>query len=491
MKKTATKKFFGHPRGLFTLFFTEFWERFSYYGMRAILLFYMYYEISDGGLGLDIATATSIMAIYGSLIYMSGILGGWIADRVLGPSRTVFYGGIFIMLGHTVLAIPVYGLATLLTALALIIIGTGLLKPTVSSVVGDLYTEEDYRRDSGFNIFYTGINLGALSAPLIVGTLGQQYDFHLGFSLAAVGMLVGLLTFVLTKRRFMGSVGDTAPNPLTPKEKKRSYTILGMSITAILIIGGITITTGTLTIGGFTILVSTLAIVIPIIYFTVMYRSPKTTKKEQSNLIAYIPLFIAAVIFFGILEQGSIILAQFADQRTNLQFSIFNLQSSWFQSLGALFIVIFAPIFAWMWLKLRNNQPSTTRKFSIGLFLAGISFLVMMLPGLIFGTEVLASPLWLVFSFLLVSLGELFISPIGLSATTRLAPAAFASQTMSLWFLANAAGQGINAQIVRLFRPETEVVYFGTIGVISLIFGVIIFFIAPIIQRKMIEGESE
>lgn len=485
MNKNTNKKFFGHPRGLFTLFFTEFWERFSYYGMRAILLFYMYYEISDGGLGLDIATATSIMAIYGSLIYMSAILGGWIADRILGPSKTIFYGGTLIMLGHTVLAIPVYGLTTLFVSLALIVTGTGLLKPTVSAVVGDLYSKEDYLRDSGFNIFYTGINLGALSAPLIVGTLGQQYNFHLGFSVAAVGMLIGLVTYVLTKRKFMGSIGDTAPNPLTPKEKKRSYRILGISITAILIIGGIVITTGTLTIGGFTILVSALAIIIPIIYFTVMYRSPKTNKKEKSNLIAYIPLFIAAVVFFGILEQGSIILAQFADQRTNLQFSGFNLQSSWFQSLGALFIVIFAPIFAWMWLKLRNNQPSTMRKFSIGLFLAGFSFILMMLPGLIGGTEMLASPLWLIFSFLLVSLGELFISPIGLSATTKLAPAAFASQTMSLWFLANAAGQGINAQIVRLFRPETEVIYFGTIGVISLIFGVIILLIAPMIQRKM------
>ena len=485
MNKTANKKFVGHPRGLFTLFFTEFWERFSYYGMRAILLFYMYYEISDGGLGLDIATATSIMAIYGSLIYMSAILGGWIADRILGPSKTIFYGGTLIMLGHTVLAIPVYGLTTLFVSLALIVTGTGLLKPTVSAVVGDLYSKEDYLRDSGFNIFYTGINLGALSAPLIVGTLGQQYNFHLGFSVAAVGMLIGLVTYVLTKRKFMGSIGDTAPNPLTPKEKKRSYRILGISITAILIIVGIVITTGTLTIGGFTILVSALAIIIPIIYFTVMYRSPKTNKKEKSNLIAYIPLFIAAVVFFGILEQGSIILAQFADQRTNLQFSGFNLQSSWFQSLGALFIVIFAPIFAWMWLKLRNNQPSTMRKFSIGLFLAGFSFILMMLPGLVGGTEMLASPLWLIFSFLLVSLGELFISPIGLSATTKLAPAAFASQTMSLWFLANAAGQGINAQIVRLFRPETEVIYFGTIGVISLIFGVIILLIAPMIQRKM------
>lgn len=479
------KSFFGHPKGLFTLFFTEFWERFSYYGMRAILLFYMYYEVSDGGLGLEMGTATSVMAIYGSMIYMSGVIGGWLSDRVLGTSKTIFYGGVLIMVGHIALAIPADGITPLFLSIGLLVIGTGLLKPNISAAVGDLYKQEDFRRDSGFNVFYTGINMGALLAPMIVGTLGQTYNFHLGFGVAAVGMFVGLITFVMTKKKYLGTIGTEVPNPLEPEEKKKTYTIIGIGLAVIAIVGTIVITNGLLSIDGFTIVISSLAIIIPIIYFVTMYKSPKTTKKEQSNLIAYIPLFIAAVIFFSIQEQGSIILATFADKRTNLDFLGFGLQSSWFQSLGALFIVIFAPVFAWLWLKLRNNQPSTTRKFSFGLFFAGFSFLIMVLPGLLGGTDVLASPLWLLFSFFLVSLGELFLSPIGLSATTKLAPAAFASQTMSLWFLANAAGQGINAQIVRLFRPGTEVIYFSVIGAFSIIVGILLFVIAPMIQRKM------
>lgn len=486
MKENIDQKgFFGHPKGLFTLFSTEFWERFSYYGMRAILLFYMYYEVSAGGLAIDIGTATSIMAIYGSMIYMSGIVGGWMADRVLGPSKTIFFGGIFIMFGHLVLAIPADGLTTLLISIGLLVIGTGLLKPNISSVVGDLYSADDYRRDSGFNVFYTGINMGALLAPMIVGTLGQKYNFHLGFGVAAIGMFVGLVTYILTKKKYMGTIGDHVPNPLSPQEKKRTVTLMGIGGLVIAVLAIWTSHIGLLTIDRFTMLVSILAVVIPIIYFVMMFKSPKTTKAEQSNLIAYIPLFVSAVIFFAIQEQGSIILATFADQRTNLSFAGFNLQSSWFQSLGALFIVIFAPVFAWLWIKLKNNQPSTTRKFSYGLFFSGFSFLIMMLPGLIGGTAALASPLWLVFSFFLVSIGELLLSPIGLSATTKLAPAAFASQTMSLWFLANAAGQGINAQVVRLFTPETEVLYFAVIGLLSVGFGVIVFLIAPMIQRRI------
>jgi|SRR5690625_1075007 len=481
--------FFGHPKGLLTLFFTEFWERFSYYGMRAILLFYMYYEISEGGLGLNITTATSIMAIYGSLIYMSGVIGGWIADRLIGTSQTVFYGGILIMLGHIALAIPADGMSMLLISIALIVIGTGLLKTNVSTVVGDLYSMEDKRRDSGFNIFYTGINIGALIAPIVVGTLGQKYNFHLGFGVAAIGMFIGLVMFIVTRPKYMGSVGRNVPNPLTNEEKGKVFKTIFVSaiIIAALVSAGVKF--GLLTVDIFTILVSVLAVILPVIYFTIMFRSPKTSKEERARLATYIPLFIAAVIFFAILEQGSIILARFADQRTQLSFAGFELQSSWFQSLGAFFIVIFAPIFAWLWMKLRDRQFSTTRKFSLGLFFAGFSYLILMLPGLMKGTEVLASPLWLVFSFFLISIGELFISPIGLSATTKLAPAAFASQTMSLWFLANAAGQGINAQIVRLFTPDTEVLYFGVIGLLSLILGFILYVISPKI-RHLVEAKN-
>lgn len=484
VQSVPQKGFVGHPKGLFTLFFTEFWERFSYYGMRAILLYYMYTELSSGGLGIADNTANSIMAIYGSLVYMSGIIGGWIADRLLGTQKTVFYGGVLIMAGHIVLALPA-GISGLFISMFLIVMGTGLLKPNVSSVVGDLYSLSDGRRDSGFSIFYMGINMGAFIAPFIVGTLGQKYNYHLGFGVAAVGMLVGLIVFLVTKKQYLGLAGTYVPNPLGKKEKKKVFTRIVIGIVAIIVLGAITINNGILTINRFTYLVSILGILIPTIYFIVMYRSPKTNADEKSRLIAYIPLFIAAIMFWAIQEQGSIILARYADKRTDLDFLGIELQSSWFQSLNPIFIVALAPVFAGLWIKLGERQPSTSKKFSLGLFFAGLSFLVMIFPAVLNGTESLVSPIWLVLSFFLVVIGELCLSPVGLSATTKLAPTAFSAQTMSLWFLTNASAQAINAQIVKLYKPATEIIYFGVIGGLSILLGIILFLVSPKIQRFM------
>lgn len=484
VQSVPQKGFVGHPKGLFTLFFTEFWERFSYYGMRALLLYYMYTELSSGGLGIADDTAKSIMAIYGSLVYMSGIIGGWIADRLFGTQKTVFYGGLLIMAGHIVLALPA-GISGLFISMFLIVMGTGLLKPNVSSVVGDLYRLSDARRDSGFSIFYMGINMGALIAPLIVGTLGQKYNYHLGFGVAAIGMLVGLIVFMVTKKQYLGLAGTYVPNPLGKEEKKKVFTRIVIGIVVIIVLGAITINNGILTIDRFTYLVSILGILIPTIYFIVMYRSPKTNAKEKSRIIAYIPLFIAAIMFWAIQEQGSIILAEYADKRTELHFLGIELQSSWFQSLNPIFIVALAPVFAGLWIKLGEKQPSTSKKFSLGLFFAGLSFLVLIFPAVLNGTESLVSPIWLVLSFFLVVIGELCLSPVGLSATTKLAPTAFSAQTMSLWFLTNASAQAINAQIVKLYKPATEIIYFGVIGGLSILLGVILFLVSPKIQRFM------
>ncbi|GAQ16532.1 di-/tripeptide transporter [Oceanobacillus picturae] len=484
VQSVPQRGFFGQPKGLFTLFFTEFWERFSYYGMRALLLFYMYTEIADGGLGIDDGTAKSIMAIYGSLVYMSGIIGGWIADRLLGTQRTVFYGGVLIMAGHIVLALPA-GTTALFISMFLIVIGTGLLKPNVSNIVGDMYSPQDVRRDSGFSIFYMGINMGGLLAPLIVGTIGQEYNYHLGFGLAAIGMLVGLIVYMATRKKYLGLAGTYVPNPLGAGEKKKVFTRIGLSAVIIVILAAITIPAGILTINRFTYLVSILGILIPTAYFIVMYRSPKTNADEKSRILAYIPLFIAAIMFWAIQEQGSIILAEYADKRTELSLFGFELQSSWFQSLNPLFIVVLAPIFANIWVKMGERQPTTTKKFSFGLLFAGLSFLVMIFPAAMNGTDTLVNPIWLVLSFLLVVIGELCLSPVGLSATTKLAPEAFSAQTMSLWFLSNASAQAINAQIVKLYKPETEIVYFGVIGGVAILLGLLLFMASPRIQRFM------
>lgn len=484
VESVPQKGFFGHPKGLFTLFFTEFWERFSYYGMRAILIYYMYYAVTKGGLGLDKTTAASIMAVYGSLVYMSGIIGGWIADRLLGTKRTVFYGGLFIMAGHIALSFP-GGVTALFVSMGLIVVGTGLLKPNVSSIVGDLYSDDDNRRDSGFSIFYMGINLGALIAPLIVGTLGQKYNFHLGFGVAAIGMFLGLVIFLATRKNNLGLAGSHVPNPLLPEERKKVFGRIGLGTLLIVVLGAVGIKTGFLTINRFTMLVSILGVLIPTAYFFVMYRSKKTTPDEKSNLLAYIPLFIAAIMFWAIQEQGSIILAQYADQRTQLHFAGITLESSWFQSLNPLFIVTLAPLFAWLWVKLGDRQPTTTRKFSFGLLFAGLSFIVMIIPAYINGTETMVNPMWLVLSFFLVVIGELCLSPVGLAATTKLAPSAFSAQTMSLWFLSNASAQAINAQLVKLYQPETEIIYFGVIGGFSILLGLLLFVVSPKIQKFM------
>ncbi|WP_438311951.1 peptide MFS transporter [Sporosarcina sp. FA9] len=483
VKSVPQKGFFGHPKGLFTLFFTEFWERFSYYGMRAILVFYMYYELSQGGLGLDKTLALSIMSIYGSLVYMSGIIGGWLADRIFGTSKAVFIGGIFIMFGHIALAIP--GTITLFfVSMVLIVIGTGLLKPNVSSVVGDIYAEGDNRRDSGFSIFYMGINMGGFISPLIVGEL-MKTSFHLGFGVAALGMFFGLLVFVFTKKKNLGLAGTQIANPLSPAEKKKTFSIF--TVTALVLAGFIAyaVPKGWLTFESFIAAVGVLGFLIPTTYFIVMYRSPKTTPVEQSRIIAYIPLFIASIMFWAIAEQGSTILALYADTRTNLNIMGMQISPAWFQSVNPLFIIVLAPMFAWMWVKLGDRQPSIPRKFSLGLLFAGLSFIVILIPGYFGDANTLVSPFWLILSIFVVVLGELLLSPVGLSATTKLAPAAFSAQTMSLWFLSNAAAQGLNAQIVKLYSEETELLYFGIIGGTAIVLSIILFLISPIISRFM------
>ncbi|MET3699176.1 POT family proton-dependent oligopeptide transporter [Bacillus oleivorans] len=478
------KGFFGHPKGLFTLFFTEFWERFSYYGMRAILVFYMYYEVTQGGLGLDEPIALSIMSIYGSLVYMSGIIGGWLADRIFGTSKAVFYGGILIMLGHIALSVP-GSIALFFVSMVLIVLGTGLLKPNVSSVVGEIYSEDDNRRDSGFSIFYMGINLGGFTAPLIVGKVGMDVNFHLGFAIAAVGMFIGLLVFMATKKKNLGLAGTFVANPLSSAEKKKYGTIIGLALIIIAILCVTMIPTGLLNFDSFIALVGVLGIVIPTIYFVVMYRSPKTTAVERSRVIAYIPLFIASVMFWAIQEQGSTILALYADKRTQLEFAGITISPAWFQSLNPLFIIFLAPVFAWFWIKLGKRQPTIPQKFSLGLLFAGLSFLVILLPAYFSGADSLVSPLWLVLSYFIVVLGELCLSPVGLSATTKLAPAAFSAQTMSLWFLSNAAAQAINAQLVKFYSAANEMLYFGIIGGVSIVLSIILFIFAPKIQTFM------
>lgn len=483
VKSVPQTGFVGQPKGLFTLFFTEFWERFSYYGMRAILLFYMYYSLKDGGLGLDRTQANIIMSIYGSLIYMSGIIGGWIADRITGMRKAIFYGGILIMIGHILLALPL-GATALYLSMFFIIIGTGLLKPNVSSVVGDLYAPNDVRRDSGFSIFYMGINLGGFIAPLLVGLFQKNWGFHAGFGVAAVGMFIGLVVYAMSQKS-LGLAGSVAPNPLSAAEKKttmRNFTIGGL---VMLTLGVVAYKTGNASVENFSLLITFLGVMIPTVFIIYMYRSPKTNADEKSRLLAYVPLFICAVMFWAIAEQSSTILATFIDTRTNLHLWGFDIPAAWFQSFNPLFIIAMAPLFAILWTKLGGSGPSTPRKFAYSLFFAGVSFLIIIAAIVVTPEGTLVNPLWVVLSIFLLVAGELLLSPVGLSATTKLAPAAFAGQTMALWFLASAAAQAINAQLVRVYELVSETMYFGVLGGLSIVIGIIILVISPIITKAM------
>ena len=483
------KTFFGHPRGLSTLFFTEMWERFSYYGMRAILLYYMYYSVTQGGLGMDKSTAASIMAIYGSLVYLSSVLGGFISDRLLGSRKTVLYGGILIMIGHIALATP-FGKGALFTSIALIVMGTGLLKPNVSDMVGCLYDENDLRRDSGFSIFVFGINLGAFISPYLVGYLGQNINFHLGFSLAAIGMFFGLVQYVRDGKNYFSESSLYPTDPLSEKEKKvlKKNLLVAFLIIAIVLI--VLQLFHLLTIAMIINIFTIIAIIIPIRYFFNILRSSKISKIERSRVWAYLPLFIASILFWSIEEQGSVILALFADEQTRLYFNFFGQQihfpSSFFQSINPLFIMLFVPLFAILWSKLGNKQPSSPKKFAYGLIAAGLSFVWMMLPGLLFGVNTKVSPFWLIMSWAIVIVGEMLISPIGLSVTSKLAPKAFQAQMMSIWFLSNASAQAINAQIVKFYTTGHEVAYYGVVGVITILFAFLLLFYVPKIDKLMV-----
>ncbi|MFC0088609.1 peptide MFS transporter [Weissella thailandensis] len=470
MNQKDSASFFGQPRGLMTLFFTEMWERFSYYGMRAILLFYMVYAADKGGLGFNAVTGAAIMSIYGSMVYLSGIIGGYLADRVLGSWRTVFYGGVLIMFGHIALSMPL-GTPGLFGSIVPITLGTGLLKPNVATMVGNLYDKDDERRDAGFSIYVFGINLGSFVSPILVGWFQVNVNFHVAFSLAAIGMFIGLVQYTVDGRKHLSNVSRKAPSPLQPEEMKSLGWKLGLILIAIILILFTLKGTNSLNIDSIINVLTAVAILVPVVYFVVMLTSSKTTKFERRKVIAYIPLFIAAMLFWIIEEQGSVVLALFAANQTALH----GIPASWFQSLNPLFIMLFTPFFVWLWSKkLSDRQPATGVKFALGLVFAGLSYVWMAFPGMLFGVNNHFNPLWLVASWALVEVGEMLISPVGLSASAKMAPVAFQAQMLTVWNLSDATAQAANAQLVKLYSPDTEVTYFLIIGFITVLAGLLL-----------------
>ncbi|HEX9982440.1 MAG TPA: peptide MFS transporter [Thermoanaerobaculia bacterium] len=433
----STKQWFGHPRGLATLFFTEMWERFSFYGMRALLILYMVGSTQQPGLGFPIGKATQIYGLYTMLVYLSGIPGGWIADRLIGHYRAVLYGGIIIALGHFSMAVP--GLPFFYLGLFLIICGTGLLKPNVSSMVGSLYTPEDTRRDAGFSIFYMGINLGAFIAPLLCGWLGQGYNWHLGFGMAGVGMIVGLIQYVAGKKY------------LTPVTERPTAVTAALDTAA-----------------------ST-------------DKSPLTSG-DWARIGAICILTFFALLFWAGFEQAGSSLTLFADRATRLTIFGFAFPSSWFQSVEPVFVIMFSPVFAWIWLRLGRREPSSPVKFTLGLLFLSLAFLLIVPAARIFeasGQRV--SPWWLVGLYFMQMVGELCLSPVGLSMVTKLSPGRLVGMMMGVWFFATAMGNYVAGWAAGFLQDRTYSQVFMAVFVsVAVAAFILALLVVPI--KKMMRG---
>ncbi|WFB09118.1 oligopeptide:H+ symporter [Streptomyces sp. LX-29] len=444
---SGTKTFFGHPRGLATLFMTEMWERFSYYGMRALLVLYLLAGGPDakegsqgGGLAMPEGNAIAIYSVYVAMVYLLAMPGGWFGDRVWGPRKTVAIAASVIMVGHLTLALP--GEASFFAGLALVAIGSGLLKANISTMVGQLYEgPQDPRRDGGFTIFYMGINIGAFAAPLVIGTVGQKVNWHLGFALAALGMALGLAQFLIGSRH-LDPKSSLVANPLPAEERatwlRKGLIWLGIAAVVYTTVG----VTGNWHLNWALIPITVAGLIIPAAVLFRIKRDRELTDVEQSKVSGYIWFFVAAAIFWMIYDQGGSTMAAFADTKTVDNVFGIHFPSTWFQSVNPLWVMALAPVFAWMWLALarRNREPNTTVKFAMALLAIGASFFVFVIPMLMASDGDKVSPLWLISIYMIQTMGELCLSPVGLSVTTKMAPQKYSSQMMGVWFLAVTAG---------------------------------------------------
>jgi len=455
----------GHPRGLYTLFFTEMWERCSYYGMRALLVLFMV-DAVRGGLGLADETATAIYGLYTAMVYLAALPGGWMADRLLGAQRSVWYGGIIIAAGHFTLAVPMK--ETFFLGLLLVILGTGLLKPNISVIVGHLYPEGGARRDAGFSIFYMGINLGALIGPLVCSALGEKVNWHYGFAAAGVGMVFGLIQFKLTAKH-LGEAG------LRPRQKEgaasQGLDKAWYGVIAALAVILLTVALGlsrAVTFNPVPIAQKTSYVIVGLgaSYFAGILLFGKLDALEIRRTVVLIVLLMASAMFWSGFEQAGSSLNLFAERYTQRTIATLNwllpaawakkinpIPTGWFQSLNPVFIIALAPVFGALWVALarRNLNPSIPAKFAVGLILLGLGFLVMAGASRIAAAGKQTMPYWLITTYLLHTFGELCLSPVGLSAVTKLAPRRFIGQMMGLWFLATSLGNLIAGLIAGKF----------------------------------------
>ncbi|GAA3054496.1 peptide MFS transporter [Actinokineospora globicatena] len=470
--------FFGHPRGLANLFGTEMWERFSYYGMQAILLYYLYFSVAEGGLAIDKATAAGIVGAYGGSVYLATIAGSWVADRLFGPERTLFYSGVLILLGHVALAV-LPGVAGVAVGLICVAIGSGGLKATATTLVGALYEDGDERRDAGFSIFYMGINLGALVGPLLTGLLQTRWGFHWGFGLAAVGMAIGLAQYTLGRKNLPES-GKVVPNPLDGLGKVRAFAVIGIGVAAVVVL----VLTGVVNPDNLATIVTWVIATAAVALFAVLLLSKQVDRVERQRVLAFIPMFLVSFGFWSLFQQQFTVLAIYAEERVDLDLFGWQIPPSWFNSVEPLFVVLLAPVFAALWVRLGERQPPTPVKFALGVSFMGVAFLVMALLGFNQGEHVVP-PLLLVLVLIIFVLGELCLSPVGLSLSTKLAPRAYTAQMVALFYLSLALGSSVAGALAEYYTADSEPAYFGILGAVAIGLGVVMAALTPFVRKLM------
>jgi POT family proton-dependent oligopeptide transporter len=456
-------RFFGQPWELAHIFGVEMWERFSFYGMQGILLIYLYYSVAEGGLAIPKPIAAGIVGAYGGAVYLSTILGAWIADRLLGSERVLFSSAIVIMAGHVALAL-LPGVAGVAVGLVLVAVGSGGLKANATSVVGTLYSDDDPRRDSGFSLFYLGINLGAFLGPLLTGLLQTTLGFHWGFGLAAVGMAFGLIQYSFGRRQ-LPDEARRVPNPLP---RSRRPLVIAVAVAALAAIA-LAALVGLIRVENLSVVVIVVTLGATIAYFIVILSSKHITATERSRVFGFIPLWVTSVAFWSLYQQQFTVLTIYSDQKLNRNIFGWEFPVSWVQSINPVFIIILSGVFAAIWLKLGRRQPSTPVKFAMGAAIMGVAFLLF-LP--FSGGGANSTPLLAIVGILFVfTVAELLLSPIGLSVSTKLAPERFHTQMVALFFLSVALGTAISGWLAQFFDVNDEVPYFSILGAIAIAVG--------------------
>jgi len=469
------RTFMGQPGPLANRFSVELWERFSFYGMQGILAIYMYFASTDGGLGIDEGTALGIVGAYGGSVYLFSILGALVSDRLLGPEKTLFGSAVMIMCGHIALAL-VPGVVGLGLGLLLVGVGSGGLKSTAATLVGALYTRDDPRRDAGFSIYYMGVNIGGLLGPLVTGFAQQQWGFHLGFGLAAVGMAVGLIQYVLTRKGLPESVHHV-PDPL-PRSK---YPLWAGIAVGVVVLVAVLAATGVLNAQNLATVVAALAIVGAVVIFAILLASNKLDSDERSRVVSFIPLFIGTAAFFALFQQQFTVITLYSDTRLNREILGWEMPISWVQSFNPFFIIVLAPVMAALWTKLGTRQPITPRKFGVGIILMGSAFLLFLPMAAVVSVPVL----WIAMIMLVATVGELWLSPVGLSLATKLAPRSYPVMMMALYNLSVALGTALSGALAGFYSAENEVGYFGVLGAVTIAIGVVMLLVAKPVGRAM------